>query len=683
MKKEFITIVLMVLALMSRAQNGGQGVTLHEVQVKSARVINKDDGQAIFPTSEQKGHSTTGFSLLKKLALPNIRVDEVEHSIAAVDGRGEVQIRINGIIAGKSELMSLNPATVVKVDFIDNPGLRYGKDVAYVINIHTRRGNTGYAVGADLTQAVTTKFGDDNLYAKWHAGKSQFSASYNFSYKDFDGNRLREKADYTLNDGSQYTIERNDVASRSSMTDHTVKLSYNWTDSTLSVFQASLSGNFFRQPHNWHERNVAEGNNGYMTVLDRQSDRSASPVLDIYFFKKLAARQSLTLNAVGTYIDSKASAYFDEGMPYRYDVKGKTYSLMSEAVYENKLKPFTLNAGLTHKYKYTENEYSGDVSSLNIMHNHRLYGFAELKGHVNKLHYSGGVGTSWLGYRQHEHRYNYWLFRPKATLAYHFSDAVQIRYDWQVYDAVSKIAMISNVGIRTNSMEQMVGSPDLKPSRDMEHNLKLSYNRQRMQSFLECFYKSCHHPNMAAYSRTADNQFIYTQRNQKEIDALHVMASADYWLVPDILSLNAQGGLFRCFNFGDDYTHCYTSWFYQCSATAYLGAFTLSGYIDNGTRFLEGEKRGYNGSYAVLSGAYQYKDWQFSLRWRQPFARSYKMMETEIINRDMHKLLALYGKDICNWLSVNVAWKINGGGKYKSPHRQINMSDRDTGILKR
>ena len=100
---------------------------------------------------------------------------------------------------------------------------------------------------------------------------------------------------------------------------------------------------------------------------------------------------------------------------------------------------------------------------------------------------------------------------------------------------------------------------------------------------------------MAVYERTSDDRFIYTQRNQKEIDALHAMAYASYWLMPEKLSVTTYGGLFRCFNFGQDYTHCYTSYFFTGAVNAYLGNLSLHAYADHGSRFLEGETKGYSG----------------------------------------------------------------------------------------
>ena len=251
-----------------------------------------------------------------------------------------------------------------------------------------------------------------------------------------------------------------------------MKLTYNLADSTRYVFQASLSGDFNHVPGDFNRKNVVDGTNEYVAT-QQDNSRTGSPVLDLYYFQQLTPRQSVTLNAVGTYIDTNSSTSYDEGSPYRYNVDGKTYSLLSEAIYENKLKPFTLTAGINYSQKYTNNAYTGDVSSLTLMHNNRLYLFSEIKGYWGKLRYSAGVGASYLHYRQQEHTYDYWTFCPKAALSYDFTNALQVSYNFQSNERTSRIAMISDAMIRTNSMEWTAGSPDLKPNRETYHTLRL------------------------------------------------------------------------------------------------------------------------------------------------------------------------------------------------------------------
>lgn len=681
MKRIIPILILTLFSFSAFAQNEEKSVTLDEVTVKGAKVVSKVDGQTIYPTDAQKNASNNGYSILQKLSLPNLRVDNVAHSISAIDNRGSVQIRINGIIVSKAEMLALDPKLINKIDFIDNPGVRYGEEISYVVNIITKRNDTGYTIGADVTPTLTSWQGDGMVYGKRNAGKSEFSVFYDFSEHKLNGKKTNEAADYTLNDGSIRTIERNDLETLRKGHAHDVKLTYNYADSTSCVFQVSLSENISKTPENYSIKEIVDDNTRYIATYNNSS-RFSSPVLDLYFFRQLTPRQTITANAVGTYISTTNENYFDEGEPYQYDVNGKTSSVLSEVVYENRLKPFTLSAGLNHRYKYTKNEYTDDASALTKMDQHNLYVFGEIKGRIKNIRYSLGLGTSYIHYNQNDHSYDLWTFRPKATLSYDFLHGMNIRYTFEMKDRASRIAMINDATIQTNSMEMTVGNPNLRPSRDIEQSLQLSYNNNRWSTFLNGFYRHCNKPNMALYERTADDKFIYTQINQKAIDVLHLSTYARYWILPEKLQASVYGGMQRCFNLGNEYSHFYTSWFYVGSVTAYLGNFTLQGYIDNGNRYLEGEARGYNGSYAALQASFRHKDWQFSLTWANPLRNNYKSTEFEILNCNLHKLTTNYDRDSGNRLTLNVSWRMSRGKKHQSADKTINLRDTDNGILK-
>lgn len=680
MKRLFTISIIMISAFYANAQNVDKTITLDEATVKSSKVVNKSDGMIIYPTETQKQASNNGYSILEKLTLANLRIDNINHTVTAIDNRGSVQLRVNGIVVGKQEMLALNPKDIAKIDFINNPGVRYGESIAYVIDIVTRRSESGYTIGTDVTSALTTLQGDGSVYGKWNRGKSEWSLSYDVSGYKTQGSKSKQLAEYTLTDGSIYTIERNDVESLRKAIAHNTKLTYNWSDSTATVFQTSLNGAFNNTPDNYNIKYITDGSRQYQAT-SREKNKSLSPVLDIYFFRQLTARQSITANAVGTYISTQTSSYYDEGTPYKYDVDGKTASLLTEIIYENRLKPFTFSTGLNNSYKYIKNDYLGDASALTKTNNNRLYAFAEIKGMFRPLRYTLGAGASYIHYTQNGHRYNFWTFRPKASLTYNLNNNMQLSYTYQMWDRVSRIAMTSDAMVRTNSMEWTVGNPDLKPSHDMEHRLQFSYNNNRLQTFFDVYFKQCLKPNMAHYERTDDNQFIYTQINQKEIDALNVMAYASYWLLPEKLQIAANGGIYRSFNFGYDYTHCYTSWFYASSITAYLGHFTLQGYIDNGNRFFEGESKSFSGAYSVLKAAYSWRDLQFSLSWTNPFNKKYKSYENELLNRNLYKHTIGYSKDSGNLVTLNVSWRLSRGNKHKSAEKKINLSDTDNGIM--
>ena len=681
MKRSITLFMLLSSAFYTYAQVE-PSVTLNEVSIQAAKVVSKPDGKTIYPTEVQKKTSNNGFSIIEKLSLVNLRVDNLNHTISAIDNRGSVQLRINGIVVGKQEMIALDPKRIAKIDFIDNPGIRYGEDIAYVINIFTHPNKSGYTIGTDLTSALTTQQGDGTLYGKQNRGKSEWAFSYGFSGRKAKGDTSRQRAEYTLNDGSIYVIERNVIESLQKGLTHSAKLTYNWADSTATIFQASLNGVFSKMaPNNYNVKDFTDGPQAYRAI-SKDDSKSCSPVLDLYFSRLLSPRQSITANAVGTYISTQTSRFFDERTVYQYDVNGKTASLLSEVIYENRLKPFTLSAGLNNSYKFTNNDYQGDAAARTKTRNNKLYAFGEIKGTLRQFRYSLGTGVSYIHYKQDTHLYDYWTFRPKASLTNHLGNGIQLNYTYQMWDAASRIAMTSDATIRTNSMEWTVGNPDLKPSHRMDHLLKLSYNTNRLQSSISGYYKQCLKPNMAHYERTEDNRFVFTQINQKEIDVLNVTAYVSYWFLPKKLQIAANGGMSRDFNYGNDYRHLYTSWFYSGRITAYLGNFSLQGYMDSGSRFLEGESKGFTGAYTTLQLSYSVKDWHFSMAWTNPFNSKHRSYENELLNRNLYKHTIGYSKDYSNLLTLNVSWRLSKGKKHLSADKRINLQDADNGIMK-
>lgn len=689
MKAISSVIIGVLFSVPTFAQNEEQTVTLSEVTVKGAKVVSKVDGQMIYPTEAQKNASNNGYSILQKLALPNIRVDAVEHTITSFDSKGDVQIRINGIIVSKEEIQTLDPRLISKVDYIDNPGVRYGEDVACVIDFITRRADSGYTLGTDLTSALTLFDVDGTVYGQWNTGKHQFSLSYNANAGKRDKIRTEERANYFMNDGSLYTIERNDIEALRQGYSQNIHLSYNVADTTAYVFQVSLYDRLSSTPKNNCLREITESRTGYgsSSIVDQYTAKQENtahghtPWIDLYFFRQLTPRQSITANAVGTYMKKVEENYYDEGSPYKYDVNNKSLSSIEEVIYENKLKPFNFSAGMRHQYKHTGNEYTDDVDAFTKMSRHSLYAFSEINGAAKDFRYSLGAGVSYVNYTQGDHTYDFWTFRPKVTLAYNLLRGLQLRYTCEMRDEMSQVAMTNDAVIRQNSMEYTVGNPDLKPSRDLDQSLRLSYNDDRWSTFLEGFYRHCHKPNMAHYERTADDKFIYTQTNQKAMNMLNVCAYTSCWILPEKLQAWAYVGMNRFFNYGNDYTHCYSSWMYRGLVDAYLGDFTLSCSFDNGFRFLEGEKRGYNESTIALQCSYNYKNWDFALTYENPFYKDFKIEEREILNKNLHKLTTIYDRSSGNRLTLSVSWRMSKGKKYKSASKTLNNKDTDNGIL--
>ncbi len=656
-------------------------LTLQEVHVKAARIITRNDGYIYFPSAKVKEAATNGYSLLGRIGLPHIRIDEIRHTITALNNLGSVQLQLNGAKASQTEIISLDPKTILRIHFIDNPGLRYGEDIAYVINIVTQRTQMGYSLGTDLTNAVTTYSGYNTVYTNITRQNSEWGLNYDFGYQDARGGQSEELADYLLNNGTHNIVSRTSQDTRMREFNNTVQLKYSLTDSLDNIFQARLSNAFSHSPTDLTHILVDDGTSSYLS-LQKNSALSFNPSLDLYLSRRLGSQRSLTANLVVTHINTDENHYNDEGGPYEFSVHGNVWSLLSEAIYETKLKPFTLSAGYKGLLKYTYNHYTGDVLATTPINNGSAYLYIEAQGKLSKLNYSAGIGTSFLGYHQNEHRYNFWLFRPKVTISYQPIEPLALKYGFEVSPFVSRLAMISNTAIRQGSREWSVGSPDLKPSYRIENFIDATLTLPRLTTNLNVMYWTNRNCNMALYTRSADDRFYYTQKNQKGIDMLYCTAYAQYQIIPDKLSCFAAGYLAHFANHGDNYEHRYTAFNYNIQATAYLGQWTISLTADNGWRAMEGETIIRQGAQCVFNCSYRMGNCTLSLMWLNPFRNRVKEYSPELINRFLHRQYNYRSTDSGNQLSVSFVWRLQKGHRSRTVTQTLNNRDTENGILK-
>lgn len=680
-------LLLCFLALPIGAQNEkekaetAKSVEMKEVTVEAARVTKKVDGLLIIPSDAQREASTDGYSLLAKLSLPRLRVDEVMRTVTPLMNDGSVQIRLNGTLASKEDLLSLDPKLVKNIDFIDNPGVRYGEGIGYVIDIQTRRNTTGYVLGADLSNAVTTLNGDNTVYAKVNHKHSELSLTYNFLYNDYRGLRSLETADYTLNNGSHYLVSRNQTAGRSRHFGNQLEIKYSLADSATYVFQASLSTDGSNTPGNYADFTYRDGTR-VQAFQTKDVASSFSPTLDLYFFHQLGKHQNITANVVGASIYTDKQGYNGEGGAYAYDVNGRTWSLLSEAIYENKLKPFTLSAGLEHSVSFTNNEYTGDVSALNKMRRGELYLFSEVKGRWKQLGYSAGVGVANKTYSQENYSFDYWTFRPKLTLSYEVLTGLSARYTFETYRRVSSYAMVSDAKIRENSREWKVGNPNLQPSRVIKNIFDISYNGSRVSCGANIEYRRDLGSNMSVYERTPTDEFLYSQQNVGNIMMIANQNYVRYDVVPERLSVTLFGGVFRFFNVSSLYRHYLTSYNYGGNVQAYLGRWTLTGYADNGWKFVEGEHEGRNGPAVYFGVSYRWSRCSLSLFMQHPFQQHPAIQRGKVLNENLHKEYIYRSRDLGNMITLKFSWKLSRGKSYKEIEKKVqNEGYKQTGIM--
>ena len=96
---------------------------LGEVTVTASNVTATADKKLVFPNEQQVKASANGVDLLRNLLIPRLSVSPIDNSVSTTDG-GTVQLAINGRKATKEEVTALQPSEIIRVEMLEDPGLR-------------------------------------------------------------------------------------------------------------------------------------------------------------------------------------------------------------------------------------------------------------------------------------------------------------------------------------------------------------------------------------------------------------------------------------------------------------------------------------------------------------------------------------------------------------------------------
>ena len=342
--------------------------TINEVVVSGDAVIQKIDRQLIMPTMQQKKAATNGVSLLQHLQLADIKVNTLDKSISTTSGEA-VQLRINGVEATQTEIMSLRPEDVIRVEYHQQPGLRYGGANA-VLDYIVRKRETGGDLSVDLTNGVyPLGYGNYYLSGKYNHGKSSVSALVQWSRRDIEWNRENEET-FNFPDRTIVNSERVASPNRVKYDYITSSLNYNYADGDKSMLNIALRNDTKDIPNSFTDRNtILRQDDKEFLVIDHEQSVSHIPSLDIYYQLNLKNDQHLYFDVVGTYLksDNQRTYSMTESGQVPVEIFSKTegnkYSVIGEAIYERPLWKGKFTSGIKHNQATMNNIYQGDHSS--------------------------------------------------------------------------------------------------------------------------------------------------------------------------------------------------------------------------------------------------------------------------------------------------------------------------------
>lgn len=663
---------------------------LEAVTVTASNITSKADRMIIFVTDNQKASSTNGINLLNTMNLPNLVINPLMNE-ASLMGDGKIQFCINGANVNLSDIRAIQPGEVIRVEYLDNPGVRYN-NADVVINYILKREVTGVAVSMDLTNAVTTSFGDDQVAAKINYKKSEFGINYSLSYRK--PTKVWKDAVQTFNfeDGSKLQRFQDGLPGDITENRHNIALNYNLLDEKY-YFTATLRHSILDDDKMARTKQYSANDPGRITSVYQGTDsRQNLPSLDLYYSRNLKNKQTIIFNLVGTYIKSEIEQKYEElhnDQPVAdilSDVEGKKYSIIGEGIYEKGFENGSrFSAGFKHNQSFADNEYSGNVNSLTKLDQADSYIYTEYAGKKNKFSYTAGVGLSRSWTKQTgEESYTHYTFRPKVSLQYNFSGNTFLRLRGEVSNSSPSLSNLSAVDQYVDTLQIIRGNPNLKPNVNYFTSMQFRWKKGIYGINLDASYTYVHKPIMEETLREktsrGDDIFISTYDNHRNWQKLNSSITLNVGPIKNILTLSLTGGVNRYISNGNNYTHTLTNFYYRAQLMArykkFMGIFqsgspydSLSGESVNGGERIHLFMLSYNtGKVSVGAGM------------MLPFSDHYKRFGE---NRNMYSpsKVHMYANNFSRMLLLKFAWNFNYGRKAKSGNKRINNQDTDSGII--
>ena len=544
-----------------------EGATeLGEVVVESQAIIQKVDRQILLPSKEQMQASSDGVSLLQNLQIPRIVISPIDNSVKTLSDES-VQLRINGVEASTSDVKAINPKDIIRVEYHDQPGVRYNGAAAVVDYIVKHRDTGGSLMLAGTNGLTLPGIGNYYLAGKVHFGKSSLQAVATYAPYDIYWTRTNNET-YHFSTGK---IENNEVGEPTRYKTYpvNVSLNYNWTNGDKNMLNIRLRDNMAYTPYGPSDRDsrLFQPTDSF-EIHDHDKSSSQSPSLDIYYQHNLPHKQHLYFDVVGTYINTHSDRRFLQ-TPLRGSastdttdvisrVRGDKWSLIGEAIYEKEWENIMLTVGARHNQQWVKNTYLGSTEATVNMTTAETYAFAEMRHRVDKFSYVVGIGVMHTLIDQAGQKQSTWIARPQLTMSYDFGKGWFWKYKGYVSGYQPSLSQLSDITQQIDKYQMRRGNPNLKSVMYVSNEMELSWQSKHVNLNLWANYSYDHKPIMEETFEEIIDGSAYAIRmydNQRGYHKLHVSPSVQVKLLDNKLMFNVTPFVKYMVSQGNNYNH--------------------------------------------------------------------------------------------------------------------------------
>lgn len=275
-------------------------VSLEEVTVTAQSVVQKADRYIIIPSQKDLKQATNGMSLLNNLQfkMPGLLVNESLQSITV--GNTSPILKINGKTTDLTHILSVNPDHVLRIEYFDNPDIRY--ENRQVINIILKQRDDGGYVICNLFSALTTRNINANVGASYHYKRSEFDLNYSTGWRDYN-KRSRSSEETFVGGGETINRYADGVPGDFHYLSNVLSIGYTYMHDINTVMSLNAGVAFENQNFDDNSLNtefISSNIKTYHRLIGRTIDYT-SPNFDLYFKRQIDKSQFFEVNTFGSY----------------------------------------------------------------------------------------------------------------------------------------------------------------------------------------------------------------------------------------------------------------------------------------------------------------------------------------------------------------------------------------------
>ncbi len=630
-RKGMMLAAAIMLTDIANAQELNDTISVHELNeivIQAPKVIRKADMDVYHPSKSAVENSKNGIQLLNNLMIPALSVNDALGSIQAAGQ--SVQVRINGRESSIDQVRALLPETIKRVEWIDNPGLRYG-GASYVLNLIVANPTVGGSLQTEARPALNTAWGFFSADAKLNAGRSQWEVGGNYKLT----NRIKTHRDYTetftYNDGTSITRDETSLGGTLDNSMANIWTSYNYIKPDTTVFLAEFG---FHQNINerWAYNGLLSLSNGNDDILlkDTKGADGSTPSLSLYWQQNFAHKQMLVVNFNSSFYFGRTFSDYVEQIPnttgsltnIHTDIKDRNQAYAIEADY---IKNWC-NSRFTIGASYTANRNRSQYENLggDIFHQRqdKVYLFAEYFQRFGKWSATAGMGVQYTDFLfQETNQGNHsWSPRPQATITYSLNQNHNFRLNFTSWQSAPSLSETNIIPQQLDGFQWRVGNQDLKTANSYMLTFRYGFNLPRVNGIFGV--RAFTSPNaITQVLHWQDDRLITTYENSRGLQNLSFFLAPQIEIVPDWLM--ASGYIeYRMERMrGTGYALNSNAWSGNAQIQLMHWGFVLSGQYQRSQRDLWGEKISWGEDINIIDLSYNWKSWQFSTGIIMPFGK--------------------------------------------------------------